>query len=61
MRMWERLRAWKRERDRLRKMRRGRVRMSWQICQRCRCGFFALAGEDRFCGGCRNITQHPEK
>lgn len=45
--MWERFQAWKQERDRLRRIRRGRVRMSWQLCKRCRRGCFVIAGEDR--------------
>lgn len=49
-----RMRAAKQARDRLRRMRRGRVRLTRRKCSRCRRGFFAVAGEDRLCGGCRS-------
>ena len=48
-----RLRAGKRARDRLRSMRRIRVRLTWQTCWRCKRGWFAPASDGRLCGGCR--------
>ncbi len=52
-----RVRADKQARDRLRRMRRGRVRLTWQTCRRCKRGGFAPASDDRLCGSCRQRSQ----
>jgi hypothetical protein len=60
-----RLQAEKLARDRLRTMRRGRVRLAWQTCRRCRRVWLSPASGDQLCSSCRqrSSTQQdrPEK
>jgi hypothetical protein len=38
-----------------RRARRGRVRVTWQICRRCGSYSFVPVGSDRLCGGCLSL------
>jgi ribosomal protein S27AE len=49
------LRRWWAEVVERRRVRRGRVRVTWQTCRRCGSYSFQPAGSDRLCGSCLSL------